>query len=1118
MLRIWCPTCRRMSWGDAVCRSSEENGLQRAPALELVNSFPYAMPPAVPMPRPSTGCSRAQPWLSVKRVRDGTGVGEISQEAWWIPTEADATAALAAARAEPAAEVPPVRVGRKRARVTAIAPAPATKVTKPKGPPVKMELVPLPTGVPEGVPIFCNGRTAVLYVRQQKVEHQGELMPPSRFEQVCGKGDAKKWKATLFHYDAATEEPTVCMQDWLGLHKLDRATLQRLKDNYEGHAAWVHWQQEQDEPDAPNEGGSDSEGGSTAAEKQDSPEAQGMAADRAVLSSHETPGVEVGDGAYGRDSLRSHVDVLPGSTTNGSIPARHEADHGKAPAGDSIAAHTAGGAAVVVEEAVQDKDVEMRVGPEPATLASEGAAGRADLLTAVGNGVVTNGAIDCADLAATEAAPGKEPELGKHGANEAEEEGPEIVPGKWGVWKARSRVVVPLGSEPGKFSYEFRMLHVLTDVRNTLAQPRRKCDPASWVGRCVRVFWPDDGLWYSADVVAWRPQSGTHVLLYHADDEEEELDLVAEERQRRLQWLNGADSSSWPSPPHAPLPLGRPPAARMSNGGTQAVTGGRAQSIRAYSGEAHVALEQAGRGLADAELVTMKAEARERVCDGTAGPGVAGPQGRDAAPSGEAAVGWRVEVFWEEGDTWCKGMVEVFEEQLNRYKVHFDDGDLQWVDFSICPVRWLKANAQAEAAREREQAAAGAAEAAAEALARAQAEAAERARSAPAVVDVICNGRPAQLLVRETAIIMENGSRVSPTEFERLSGKGAAKKWKGSIRVRFEDGRTGPTIGEWLVQVGLEVNKGALLSSTSVQRRRFPNRRASNPTAASTRAVAFQPQAARSGGCGGGSGGTSARKRHRADCQCIICKQARRKWGVTGEARESTPLPLSAVPDAMLEDGGALQPGRPALRTGKHAFVNSTPYLPRGCASPGQAPISVPTSRCWHPQEWGIYWALQSKVAQGAADDDSGADDEGQPQVDRALLRVLQPPSPHALLPQVVRKGMLALLGVQEAADETGTQRLGIPSAKDKVLMCRWTERDRLTTNKSGIHGWGLTALCNIPQVLHCHALLCQCIRVILSHTKILVLAAFAACVIRQQRSEQLDAMSSHNCVDGLLA
>lgn len=83
---------------------------------------------------------------------------------------------------------------------------------KPKGPPPKVELVDIPSDVPEQVPIFCNGRNAVLDIRLQRVIYEGDEMPPSRFEQVCGKGDAKKWKATLFHFSEAEQRPTVCMQ------------------------------------------------------------------------------------------------------------------------------------------------------------------------------------------------------------------------------------------------------------------------------------------------------------------------------------------------------------------------------------------------------------------------------------------------------------------------------------------------------------------------------------------------------------------------------------------------------------------------------------------------------------------------------------------------------------------------------------------------------------------------------------------------------------------------------------------------------------------------------------------------------------------------------------------
>ena len=42
------------------------------------------------------------------------------------------------------------------------------------------------------------------------------------------------------------------------------------------------------------------------------------------------------------------------------------------------------------------------------------------------------------------------------------------------------------------------------------------------------------------------------------------------------------------------------------------------------------------------------------------------------------------------------------------------------------------------------------------------------------------------------------GRRLTGTEFEKVSGKEKAKKWKASVRVLHEDGTTGETIGDWL--------------------------------------------------------------------------------------------------------------------------------------------------------------------------------------------------------------------------------------------------------------------------------------------------------------------------------
>lgn len=65
-------------------------------------------------------------------------------------------------------------------------------------------------------------------------------MTASKFEQFCGKGDAKKWKSSLLAADESGE--AICtMQDWLGDHSLDRKVLQALQQNALAHDAWKNY-------------------------------------------------------------------------------------------------------------------------------------------------------------------------------------------------------------------------------------------------------------------------------------------------------------------------------------------------------------------------------------------------------------------------------------------------------------------------------------------------------------------------------------------------------------------------------------------------------------------------------------------------------------------------------------------------------------------------------------------------------------------------------------------------------------------------------------------------------------------------------------------------------------
>lgn len=62
-------------------------------------------------------------------------------------------------------------------------------------------LLPLPKDTPEEVAVVCSGKYGIFHVRSQKILHNGQMMSPSKFEFLCGKGDAKKWKTSLWLVD-----------------------------------------------------------------------------------------------------------------------------------------------------------------------------------------------------------------------------------------------------------------------------------------------------------------------------------------------------------------------------------------------------------------------------------------------------------------------------------------------------------------------------------------------------------------------------------------------------------------------------------------------------------------------------------------------------------------------------------------------------------------------------------------------------------------------------------------------------------------------------------------------------------------------------------------------------
>ncbi|WIA10783.1 hypothetical protein OEZ85_010952 [Tetradesmus obliquus] len=244
----------------------------------LWNAQPFkANRPPAPIPDAPGGCARASAFAA-QRIQHGTGTGCTSTAGFWIPTEETAAAAAAAEAAYGAGAAasegggpcssstsgllaaPKPGAGRKRKRWgrgsgaglggaagTSAGAGAAVKRSGEKPPPAPVELLPLPANTPDQVDVVCNGRPGVLVVRAQRVLVGGQELTASRFEAMCGKGDAKKWKSSLWTADE-TGEPQRSMGDWLSERGLDKNALSKLAANWaavEARRAWEEQQQQQ---------------------------------------------------------------------------------------------------------------------------------------------------------------------------------------------------------------------------------------------------------------------------------------------------------------------------------------------------------------------------------------------------------------------------------------------------------------------------------------------------------------------------------------------------------------------------------------------------------------------------------------------------------------------------------------------------------------------------------------------------------------------------------------------------------------------------------------------------------------------------------------------------------
>ncbi|CAG9464975.1 unnamed protein product [Pedinophyceae sp. YPF-701] len=211
-------------------------------------------------------------------------------------------------------------------------------------------------------------------------------------------------------------------------------------------------------------------------------------------------------------------------------------------------------------------------------------------------------------------------------------------------------------------------------------------------------------------------------------------------------------------------------------------------------------------------------------------------------------------------------------------------------------------------------------------------------KDAPRTVRVLCGGvRGVMDVARSVIAIPAQGNReVSPTEFEKLAGKESSKKWKATIRVERADGSTGETIGDWMVNHGLDVPKTRPVAPATTKSSKKSNRQ--------------------SKGRGGGPG------RHKEGCLCIICKQARnsgKPWSGLGEEEERRAAEEAARAQAAQEEQDAVERGMrwlkdkgPRERYGKRAFVRATGMHVGGARPHAWADVNTIAVASYSPEEW----------------------------------------------------------------------------------------------------------------------------------------------------------------------
>lgn len=419
-------------------------------------------------------------------------------------------------------------------------------------------------------------------------------------------------------------------------------------------------------------------------------------------------------------------------------------------------------------------------------------------------------------------------------------------------------------------------------------------------------------------------------------------------------------------------------------------------------------------------------------------------------------VGRWARLWWPEDQEWYVGTVKEYSLLRGQHRVWYEiDGESEWVDLTAeelkghvqylpgegraswprpPPAPVMRTNEGPESKTQRQ----------------------SRNSDIPHHVDVVCNELRGTLYLQRSVIkLKETGAEVSPTEFERLAGRGSAKKWKVSVRIDSPEGQ-GMTVEAWLTSLGLE--------DTGF---RYTSRSAARPAGLQ---VATQAR--------------PSRQRRRVHTTCSDFRSTGLQSVPGKYIKTADRVGLHGTQTGI--KGGDEYQENVLERWGKRAYLEAIPHIVSvGATHSMQA--SCPPSRCWKPSDWAVHRLWQRHMTETASGSSGAKGATGTkgghqhlltnglahfPRSASSLVAAIAPLLPSYCAADgvltVVEDNYSARVSLGYGVDGGGLTNLGNTgrtfTLKDKLKFCVSTEFEKVAFGKSGIHGWGLFARIPIRQ------------------------------------------------------